>query len=64
MLVNGSYGYLVNVRNLFSQASVSSALRDIWLRTNGANANGVAAKVLLLDGFGERTQNVRKFDGF
>ena len=51
-----------NRRRLLRRSSCK--VRVAWLRTNGVNTNGVTAKVLLFDGFGERTQNVRKFDGF
>ena len=30
----------------------------LWLRTNGVNTNGVTAKILFFDGFGEGTKNV------
>ena len=48
-------------KSVGDQSTCSSV---VWLRTNGVNTNGVTAKVLLFDRLGERTRNVRKFDGF
>ena len=45
-------GFHLSMREYWAISSWSTS--NLWLRTNGVNTNGVAAKVMLFDGLGEK----------